>query len=288
LASIAVVAIGVLGAIPAGPASAAALPSRRLDPGAAAGFWTRARVRRALHADSMSGHPLPGAASARASSFEVLEATAPQYRTNGRIFGFTPHVGPYSCSGTSLATPSGSIVLTAGHCVYDEGRFGTHLIFIPSFAHEKRPFGTFVGTRTFVDPRWRKSEDSDYDVAAFEVEPNELGTLSTAVGAKSWTSSRSRFSELQIFGYPAGAARGEEMRSCVGHGLGVDRLDAPFGDPTLPAKCNLAPGSSGGAWLTEGGQLIDGVTSYGYINVPDRLYSPYFGTQINNFLGHLP
>src|SRR6476646_9083151 len=47
---------------------------------------------------------------AGASSLRVPDNAGEGLRTNGRIFGFDPHEGPYSCSGTALNTPSQSIV----------------------------------------------------------------------------------------------------------------------------------------------------------------------------------
>ena len=51
----------------------------------------------------------------------------------------------------------------------------------------------------------------------------------------------------------------------------------------MPATCDMAGGSSGGAWIVDG-QYVDGVTSYGYTGSPDRLYSPYFGRSIGAFI----
>jgi V8-like Glu-specific endopeptidase len=230
---------------------------------------------------------LPGA-SARASSARVADASAVEDRTNGRIFGVDPRQGPYSCSGTSLNTPSGSIVLTAGHCVVENGSWGRDLVFIPAYDHGQRPFGTFTAEAVFTTPQWRHSENADFDVAALKVKPNRLGTLSSVVGARGYETGKSRFSAFQIFGYPAGALGGEELRSCQTHGLGSDPLtNALEGPPTMPSKCNMAGGSSGGAWIAEG-QYIDGVTSYGYTHNFNRLYSPYFGAAIGSFLSRLP
>jgi hypothetical protein len=270
------------------PAAAAAAPvSHRLAPGGA-GFWTPARVEKALEVDSMQHRRLPSA-GASANSLKVTEPTSETNRTNGKILGLDRGIGFYSCSGTSLATPSGSIVLTAGHCVYDEGRFGTHLVFIPAYNHKERPFGAFLAESVFVPVPWRRTENPDFDVSAMQVEPTGLGTLTTAVGAKGWTSSRSRFAELQIFGYPAGALGGEEMRTCLTRGAGSDSsLNPLFGPPPLAANCNMASGSSGGAWLAEGGTLLDGVTSYHHVGNHVRHYSPYFGAQIDSFLRQLP
>jgi len=270
------------------PSAATAAPVAHPLPPGSASFWTAARVQRALAVDSMDHRRLPDRA-ASTNSIRVSEPTSEANRTNGKVLGVDPHFGPYSCSGTSLATPSGSIVLTAGHCVYEEGSFGTHLAFIPAYDHGQRPFGTFVANAAFVPGPWRRSENADFDVAAMRVAPNELVTLTAAVGAKGWTSSRSRFAELQIFGYPGGAARGEEMRECITRGAGSDRaLAFLFGPPPMAANCNVASGSSGGGWLTEGGTLLDGGTSYHRPPNHVRHYSPYFGPAIDRFLRRLP
>jgi hypothetical protein len=280
-------ALALLAVLALAAAAAAAPIAHRLPPGSA-GFWTPARIQRALLFDSLEHRRLP-VGGASASSLKVTEPTSPTNRTNGKILGFDPRFGPYSCSGTSLATPSGSIVLTAGHCVFEEGRFGNRLVFMPAFNHGERPFGTFLAEAAFITVPWKRTENPDFDVAAMQVAPNEFGTLTTAVGAKGWTSSRSRFVELQIFGYPAGALGGEEMRECITRASGFDRAFVRlFGPPPMAANCNMASGSSGGGWLTDAGTLLDGVTSYHHIGNHVRHYSPYFSTQVEAFLRQLP
>jgi V8-like Glu-specific endopeptidase len=230
---------------------------------------------------------IDAAPAAAISSLRVADASDETDRTNGRIFGIDPREGPYSCSGTALNTPSRSIVLTAGHCVVDHHSWGRELVFVPAFDHEIRPFGTFVAKSAFVMPQWRRSENSDFDVAALLVEPNELGYLTDVVGGRGYETGRSRFSPFRIFGYPAGALGGEELRDCETHGLGADRLTNRLpGPPTVPSVCDMAGGSSGGAWLD--GEYVDGVTSYGYTDNFTHLYSPYFGAAVGHFLRHLP
>jgi hypothetical protein len=171
----------------------------------------------------------------------------------------------------------------------EAGSWGSHIVFVPAFGHDRRPFGGFAATAAYATEQWKANANSDFDLAALRVQPNRLGTLSAAVGAKGWTWGRSRYSAFQIFGYPAAALDGEELRSCDAHGLGSDRLTNPFGGPpTVPASCDMAGGASGGAWLVDDGQLIDGVTSYGYSGNHTRIYSPYFGAQIDAFLRQLP
>jgi V8-like Glu-specific endopeptidase len=225
---------------------------------------------------------------AGASSTPVLNSAEDGTRTNGKILGFDPVGGPYSCSGTALNTPSRSIVLTAGHCVIDNRSEGRRISFVPAYDHGSRPFGIFEVKSVYVMPQWRWHENPDFDVAALRVEPNALGALVDVVGGRGYATSKSRLGAFQIFGYPAAGARGEELRSCRAHGLGIDRLTDLFGGPpTMPASCDMAAGSSGGAWLFNG-DTVSGVTSYSYQGRPTQLFSPYFGPQIGSFLRQLP
>ncbi len=233
-------------------------------------------------------HELSGAPTAAASSIRVGDFLGDGTRTNGRILGFDPRDGAYSCSGTALDTPSHSIVLTAGHCVQENHSIGRRLTFIPAYDHGERPFGTFDVTAAYVMPQWRRRENPDYDIAALRVAPNEFGRLTEVVGGRGYVIHRSRHLRFLIYGYPAAALNGEELRSCYAKGLGSDVLTYRFsGPPTIPSACDMAGGSSGGAWIV-GGAYIDGVTSYGYAGRGNRIYSPYFGEKIGNFLAKLP
>jgi hypothetical protein len=120
------------------------------------------------------------------------------------------------------------------------------------------------------------------------VAPNQFGALTDVVGARGYVTGRSRHVNFQIYGYPAAALDGEELRSCLAKGLGSDILTYRFaGPPTVPSACDMAGGSSGGAWIV-GGEYIDGITSYGYPGSGNKVYSPYFGPEIGNFLSRLP
>jgi hypothetical protein len=236
-----------------------------------------------LVASGARAAPLAGA-----SSLKVAEVSGAETRTNGKIFAVDPVNGPYTCSGTAIATPSRSIVLTAGHCLLEDGRWGRDVVFVPAYDHGDRPFGSFAASAVFTLPQWRESENPDYDVAAIRVQPNQFGLLGDVVGGRGWTIDRSRHSKFQIFGYPAGALEGESLRSCETQGLGSDAFTNVFGGPpTVPGYCDMAGGSSGGAWVVPGG-LVDGVTSYGYTHHLGRLYSPYFGSAVGAFLASLP
>lgn len=225
---------------------------------------------------------------AGASSVKVANVSAEGTRTNGKIIAVDPGARSYSCSGTAIATPSRSIVLTAGHCVLERKRQARRIAFVPAYDHGKRPFGTFTVKAVYVMPQWRQDENPGFDVAALRVRPSRLGRLTDVVGARGYAIDKSRLGAFQIFGYPAARAGGEELRSCRAHGLGVDRLTNRLpGPPTMPASCDLAAGASGGAWLFDG-RYVSGVTSYSYQGRPTQLFSPYFGPAIGAFLRALP
>ena len=123
-------------------------------------------------------------------------------------------------------------------------------------------------------PQWHRDENPDFDVAALRVAPNQLGVLTDVIGARGYVTGRSRHVDFQIFGYPAAALGGEELRSCLAKGLGSDVLTYRLvGPPTVPGSCDMAGGSSGGAWIV-GGEYIDGVTSYGYTGSGNKVYWP--------------
>lgn len=263
-------------------AQAAPLPVHMLE-GSLPGLVRSLRAPGRVPAKAFRKGPRAGASSVR-----VLNSGEIGVRTNGKVFGVDPVTGPYSCSGTALNTPSHSIVLTAGHCVIERGSEGRQLSFVPAYERGNRPFGTFVAQSIYVMPQWRRRENPDFDVAALRVRPNEFGTLTDVVGARGFATGKSRLGAFQIFGYPAAHAGGEELRSCRAHGLGLDTLTDRFsGPPTMPASCDMAAGSSGGAWLF-GGEFVSGVTSYSYQGRPTQVFSPYFGPEIGAFLRQLP
>ena len=264
------------------PASSLGAPTvRELRPGLASGAPLEVPGRAPL----ARFRPAP---LANASSLRVANSFDSETRTNGKILAVSPGEGVYSCSGTAIDTPSRSVVLTAGHCVIEGHRVGRRMVFVPAYDHGRRPFGTFRVKSVYVMPQWRRSENPDFDLAALRVAPSPQGRLVDMVGGRGYVTSKSRLFRFQIFGYPAAALRGEELRSCRAHGLGADPLTNPFiGPPTLPASCDMAAGASGGGWLYEG-KYVNGVTSYSYAGRPTKLHSPYFGPEVASFLRQLP
>jgi hypothetical protein len=252
-------------------------------------FWTPQRmaaarplemtVDRAGHTDLHRG-PLPRAARASYSLVEAPEV--PPYAWNGRLF-VVQGGEEGSCSATAIDSPTRSLVLTAGHCVNTgprkdgPGVWSSYLEFVPGFNLGVAPYGAFVlSGRPRALPGWTREGNPDFDLGAFLVAPNAEGVgLEDALGGGARIATdRSHKQRFESFGYPGGT---ERMRGCVSGYAGQDPATVTLpGPPTVGIRCRWAPGASGGGWLIEGGQVIDGITTYLRLDEKTLSFGPYF------------
>jgi V8-like Glu-specific endopeptidase len=215
----------------------------------------------------------------------VTDPTVEGMRENGAVFiSEGPGRGFGRCSGTSVAAGNESLVFTAGHCVFDEGRWSDrHWVFVPAYRYGERPFGTFVAKWLATTPGWRREENDNYDVAVAVVSRNERGqTLGMAVGGAKIAWNLPPGQLFSVYGYSVGRPfNGSTLHVCpdapyLGHDLGAFFTPGPL---ELGVRCQTTGGSSGGGWLIDGNTL-DGVTSNGYGDDPTTTYGPYFGHDV--------
>jgi hypothetical protein len=278
------VAVALLALLLTGTAHAAPTP-RQVER-----FWTPARMAAARPLELTVGHdghadvhldPRRHAATASYSTVEAPEV--PPYAWNGRLY--VRQAGKEGfCSATAIDSPTRRLVLTAGHCVNSgpkdgkPGVWSTDLEFVPGLNLGAAPFGTFVlSGRPRALPGWTKDGNPDFDLGAFLTEPNAEGTaLADAVGGGATiVADQGRRQRFETFGYPGGT---EQMRACVSGFAGEDPVTATLSGPsTIGVRCDWAPGASGGGWLIDGGNEIDGLTSYIVEDGTKKLtYGPYF------------
>jgi len=213
----------------------------------------------------------------------VADPAAPSVRMHGKVF-FTlaklDEPNDFVCSGTAVNSRNRSVVMTAGHCVFDRERGGgkaTNWAFVPAFGGDDvRPFGTWPAKKIATTRKWKRDgKNFNYDVGAAVVRPNPSGRrLQSVVGARGIGFDQPRRQAYDIFGYPVQPpflSTLEYTCSSPYRGAGVGGVGGP---PTMRASCNMTPGSSGGGWIA-GGKLLS-VTSYAYGQVPTSLYGPYF------------
>lgn len=233
-----------------------------------------------------SGVPAAGEGlEAAASDFaEVADPTAAGVRQNGAIFIAQPGgFGTARCSGTSVNAPNLSVVFTAGHCVNGGGRgrwFNHDWVFVPGYHDGVRPFGVFAAKWLGATSTWVDDRSANGDVGAAVVSRNEKGQrLGAAVGGYGIAFGLSPNQVFDVHGYPAGPPfDGTSQRVCadtpfLGHDIGSFLQPGPL---NLAVTCEVTGGASGGGWTIRG-DVLNGVTNYGYSDDPTTDFGAYFG-----------
>jgi V8-like Glu-specific endopeptidase len=216
----------------------------------------------------------------------------------GRVF-FVMGAFMYSCSGSVVVDgrTGYSLVLTAGHCVIDKGRFATSWIFIPEYDTNpvastgcaNSTYGCWTARALFVHENFAAQKSFNttavtHDYAFALMDPGgKSGTASleaTVGGTFGITfSGPSSGTTLTALGYPAGSPYdGKQLTYCRGP-IGQD---PNTGNATWSMGCDMTGGSSGGGWLagdpTTYGATLSSLNSYGYSGV-QNMYGPKFNSR---------
>ena len=284
---------------------------------AATDYWTPERMAAAQPADRVvAGGEVPAPAAGTPSTRSTLAAgdalpvgratrstsgTAPESTVTtgtpwggpaqvakkvGRLF-FTQGRADYECSASSVASPAGDVVVTAGHCLTENGVASTNVVFVPGLTGAGAPHGSFPATRLFTTAQWRDGDQStaaalNYDVGFAVVRSVGGRSLADTVGsfAIDFTPALDR---VTVLGYPGRSAKadGTTLQFCTGPRF-TDVTSS--NDPTTDRAtlCSMAGGSSGGPWLSgldpaAGTGTVTSVVSFSYDRAPEVLYGPLFG-----------
>jgi hypothetical protein len=202
--------------------------------------------------------------------------------TNGLLLGKFDGIGSYSCSASVVSSSSHNVILTAGHCVYDEkAGFAKKIAFVPAYHDGSRPFGTWIGRRETVARGWVRG-NFNYDYAAIRLR-SPAGTLGDAVGEKGLAWNQPRNQSFQAIGYPYNRGETELMWNCVAPFAGVDPYDRSSGKPDSGIGCDMGEGASGGGWTIRDDEdvpYVNSVTSFGYSRIDDVLFGPYLTRKV--------
>jgi hypothetical protein len=304
LALLAAVAVLALPAF-AGSAGAAAPGVSRHDRIVA--YWTPARLKAAVPRDfAKNGNsfvpkakPGGGGGSGSVTGASWTKGGA-ILRGSGKVY-FVMGSSAYVCSG-AVANDSRtgkSLVLTAGHCAYDEvaGAFATNWIFIPQYdtaptlqSCQNTAFGCWTADALVVHRGYATAGGFNTQATvhdfAFAVVGNggKSGTAQLDATVGSFPISFSGVStgqKLYAFGYPAsGKYKGNDLVYCAGNII-QDSLNENL---TWGMPCGMTGGSSGGPWLagfneSTGSGTLSSLNSYGYSGIRN-MYGPKFSTQL--------
>ena len=292
-------AVGVALAIGGGIGSASAapdgvdnwvVPQTQL---AGSDYWTPERMEAAVPADvlvdTVAAKKTPTSQLARGEQIVVAKQSAKGgASTNatpeapiahiGKVF-FSSAGGNYVCSGNAVASGNRSVVSTAGHCVNEgPGAFVTNFVFVPAYENGSAPYGQFPATELLAPTEWTQGGDISYDTGFAVVAPVNGVSLIDAVGGSGLTFNDSTGLTYNAYGYPAAAPfNGQTLQSCYGP-ASAD----PYGQSQSQGiPCDMTGGSSGGPWFLGGaGGSQNSVNSFGYNNVANTMFGPYWGSVI--------
>ncbi len=180
-----------------------------------------------------------------------------------------------------ISSRSESLILTAGHCVYDAGgsnRFASRIAFVPGYSRNSLPYGAWTGTNAITTSQWVRFGALDYDFAFVRLGPTARGTVQSAVGSRGIGFNQPRKQRLDAYGYPAKGAPsydGNRLIRCSG-GYVAD----PFrngGPRSRGMRCDQQQGASGGGWVSQDSFVVSD-TSHGYPRLSKGFFfGPYFG-----------
>jgi hypothetical protein len=292
--------------------------------GAAVAYWTPDRVARAVPREvspdrvpsfrpTEMGKPGGGSGGGGGGSATTVIGTAwtgggKVKVTTGKVL-FTMAGVDYVCSGSVAddASRSTSLVLTAGHCVYDETghAFATNWMFVPdyesggtivsnpdgthSFSCDTTPYGCWTATALVTTTAWASGGgslagfDNDYAFAVVGAggKSGESKQLDDTTGSNPLAFNVTHPTQVFSFGYPqASPYDGQKLIYCTGKDVG----DTWGGTTDFGLNCNMTGGSSGGPWYVNFGSngstgSLNSVNSFKYTagKLTKYMFGPYFG-----------
>ncbi|MFG2860866.1 trypsin-like serine peptidase [Streptomyces sioyaensis] len=183
-------------------------------------------------------------AAPSSASRPLMAAPADPAPAVGALFSPDEDGSPvHHCTASVVHAPAGDLVVTAAHCVHDDG-FRTRLVFAPGLHDGVAPYGLWVPSRIDVDPRWISSRDPDHDVAFLRVRRAGRGggRIEDVTGAERLRFDAAPGRPAQLTGYPEDRDRPVSCRHTADL---QSATQLRFACPGFPN------GTSGGPMLTD-------------------------------------
>ncbi|HEY0501256.1 MAG TPA: hypothetical protein VGD48_36310 [Kutzneria sp.] len=201
----------------------------------------------------------------------------PVARTYGKVF-FTSFGLNYVCSATVVNTEGKSEVWTAGHCVSDGQAWNSNWTFVPNYASGAAPYGYWYAYQLWTTTAWfNNNNDFANDVGSAVLYRTNGWRITDYLGGQgiAWNYPIGQY--VYAFGYPQAAP----FNGCCLVGENGPTYNG--GGGTIYMVNYMTGGSSGGAWLMSfdgNWGYINGHNDFKYNNLPQYMYSPYYGNQV--------
>lgn len=222
---------------------------------------------------------------------------AAQPRIQGKLFFNGYGFDNSYCSASVVNTPTKRVVITAGHCVYDQQHgWMKNIVFVPDYdvnGSDPDPVGIWTARSLRTFDTWiADNQDVANDVGFVTL--NDGGDanqpVAQAVGAYGLAWGGSHEFQSTIFGYPSNLTNPDgryASHSC--QDSTTSSVPPGFQDTMVSVdSCNFGPGASGGPWLYR----YDTTTELGYVRsvtslwfqVTGQNWAPYFSENVKKML----
>ncbi|MGH3417948.1 MAG: trypsin-like serine peptidase [Actinocrinis sp.] len=202
----------------------------------------------------------------------------------GKIF-FSVGGGDYACSGSSVNSSSGELVLTAGHCVYSVSlqSWVSNFVYIPAYSNGNAPYGTWSGVSMATFAGFAGSGDSTLDTGYVAV--RGPSNLVATVGGMGFGAGYTSFADpLFTMGYPSASPQNQAWCDAT--------ATINTSDGLIFMPCSQGPGASGSGMLDQydtnsglGTDVSDLTLIWSYSDGTTANSGPIFGdAQWNEYL----
>jgi hypothetical protein len=262
-------------------------------------YWTQDRMKSAKSLDGSVPVGVKPTAAQRMANATIVQPAAyvppelPPSKGNaavgvsstvGRVF-FNDSSGALdACSGSSVTSEAGDMVLTAGHCIYGGANFQNdgkvprnwygNWTYVPGYyvdgsGYAHAPYGWWAAWGLVSSGSWYYNADETQDMGIALMAHNGINQpLTTVVGGQGLTIEPPLNQPTVAYGYPVNLANPSAP-------VNVQTCHSQIGTyyNTLALLiCSMGPGSSGGPWL-----IFQDAWGMGLIAGINTVWEPAFG-----------